>query len=166
MSDDGRTVIASVVPEGGPTDASTEDVVHDLRDKSADFRETYGVELGGTGQTTMGIDIAEKTGEVIVVYLVTVLVSSLIVLTVVFRSVIVPVKAMLGFLLTITATLGITTAVFQWGWVNQLFGLDSTAPVMALLPILATGIAYGLAMDYQVFLVSSMRESWVHGDAG
>lgn len=166
MSDDGRTVIASVVPEGGPTDASTEDVVHDLRDKSAGFSETYGVELGVTGQTAMGIDIAEKMGDVMPVYLGIVLVLSLIVLTVVFRSVIVPVKATIGFLLTITATLGITTAVFQWGWVNQLFGLDSTAPVMALLPILATGIAYGLAMDYQVFLVSSMRESWVHGDAG
>src|SRR5699024_10480245 len=93
-------------------------------------------------------------------------VLSLIVLTVVFRSVIVPVKATIGFLLTITATLGITTAVFQWGWVNQLFGLDSTAPVMALLPILAPGIASGLAMDYQLFLCSSVLGASVHGGAG
>lgn len=166
MSDDGRNVIATVVPEDGPTDSSTEELVHELRNTSDDFTETYGVELGVTGQTAMGIDIADKMADVMPIYLGIVLVLSLIVLTVVFRSVIVPVKATIGFLLTITATLGITTAVFQWGWVNQLFGLDSTAPVMALLPILATGIAYGLAMDYQVFLVSSMRESWVHGDAG
>src|SRR5699024_9410711 len=120
MSDDGRTVIASVVPEGGPTDASTEDVVHDLRDKSADLSETYGVELGGTGHTAMGSDIVEKMGDGMTVYLGIVLVLSLTVLTVVFRSVIVLVNATIGFLLTIAVTLGITTAVFQWGWVNQL----------------------------------------------
>src|SRR5699024_8764067 len=145
MSEDGRSVIASVVPQDGPTDPSTEALVHDLREASSAFFDTYGVELGVTGQTAMGIDIAEKMADVMPLYLGIVLVLSLIVLTVVFRSVVVPVKATLGFLLTITATLGITTAVFQWGWVNQLFGLDSTAPVMALLPILATGIAYGLA---------------------
>jgi RND superfamily putative drug exporter len=100
------------------------------------------------------------------IYLGIVVLLSLIVLTIVFRSIVVPLKATAGFLLTILATLGATTVVFQWGWLNSLFGLDSTGPVMALLPILVTGIAYGLAMDYQVFLVSSMRESWVHGHGG
>ena len=107
----------------------------------------------------MGIDIAQKMSDVMPIYLGIVVLLSLIVLTIVFRSIIVPLKATAGFLLTILATLGATTAVFQWGWLNSLFGLDSTGPVMALLPILVTGIAYGLAMDYQVFLVSSMRES-------
>jgi len=166
FSEDGRTVVVSVVPQDGPTDKSTETLVHELRDASAQYERDFGLELGVTGQTAMGIDIAEKMGEVMPVYLGIVLALSLIVLTLVFRSILVPIKATVGFLLTILATLGITTAVFQWGWLNQLFGLDSTGPVAALLPILVTGIAYGLAMDYQVFLVSSMRESWVHGHRG
>lgn len=166
LSEDGRTVIVSVVPQDGPTDPSTDTMVHELRDASAQYEQDFGLELGVTGQTAMGIDIAEKMGDVMPIYLGIVLVLSLIVLTLVFRSILVPIKATVGFLLTILATLGITTAVFQWGWLNQLFGLDSTGPVVALLPILVTGIAYGLAMDYQVFLVSSMRESWVHGLRG
>ncbi len=165
-SEDGRTVLVSVIPEGGPTSESTEALVHTLRDQAAEYADQHGVELGLTGQTAMGIDIAEKMSEVMPIYLAIVIVLSLIVLTVVFRSLIVPLKATAGFLLTILATLGATTAVFQWGWLNSLFGLDSTGPVMAMLPILVTGIAYGLAMDYQVFLVSSMRESWVHGKRG
>ncbi|MFO6451876.1 MULTISPECIES: MMPL family transporter [unclassified Aeromicrobium] len=166
MSEDGRTVLVSVIPREGPTDPSTETLVHELRDRSSEFSQQYDIDLGVTGQTAMGIDIAEKMSEVMPIYLAIVIVLSLIVLTIVFRSIIVPLKATAGFLLTILATLGATTAVFQWGWLNSLFGLDSTGPVMALLPILVTGIAYGLAMDYQVFLVSSMRESWVHGHSG
>lgn len=166
MSEDGRTVLVSVIPEDGPTDPSTDALVHELRAGVADLAGGQGVDLGVTGQTAMGIDIAEKMGEVMPIYLAIVIVLSLIVLTIVFRSIVVPLKATAGFLLTILATLGATTAVFQWGWLNNLFGLDSTGPVMAMLPILVTGIAYGLAMDYQVFLVSSMRESWVHGKRG
>ncbi len=166
MSEDGRTVLVSVIPTSGPTDESTETLVHAIRDKSADFNEQFALDIGVTGQTAMGIDIAEKMSEVMPIYLGIVIVLSLLVLTLVFRSIVVPLKATAGFLLTILATLGATTAVFQWGWLNQLFGLDSTGPVMAMLPILVTGIAYGLAMDYQVFLVSAMRESWVHGKRG
>nr|WP_255669033.1 MMPL family transporter [Aeromicrobium duanguangcaii] len=166
MSEDGRTVLVSLVPKGGPTDPSTETLVHELRDLKGDIASKYDVNLGITGQAAMGIDIAQKMSDVMPIYLAIVVVLSLIVLTIVFRSIIVPLKATAGFLLTILATLGATTAVFQWGWLNNLFGLDSTGPVMALLPILVTGIAYGLAMDYQVFLVSSMRESWVHGHGG
>lgn len=166
MSEDGRTVLVSLIPGEGPTDPSTETLVHELRDLSDGFSSQYAVDLGVTGQTAMGIDIAEKMSEVMPIYLAIVVVLSLIVLTIVFRSIIVPLKATAGFLLTILATLGATTALFQWGWLSSLFGLDSTGPVMAMLPILVTGIAYGLAMDYQVFLVSSMRESWVHGKTG
>ena len=83
-----------------------------------------------------------------------------------FRSVIVPIKATVGFLLSVLATFGITTAVFQWGWAHSLFGFDTGGPLLSFMPILVTGILYGLAMDYQVFLVSSMRESYVHGHRG
>src|SRR3546814_12601765 len=81
---------------------------------------------------------------------------------VVFRSVVVPIKATAGFLLSILATFGATTAVFQWGWVSELFGFDTGGPLMSFMPIIVTGILYGLAMDYEVFLVSSMREAHIH----
>lgn len=165
-SEDGRTVLLSVIPQSGPTDPSTETLVNALRDRADGISDQFDVDFGVTGRTAMGIDIAKKMGDVMPIYLAIVIVLSMIVLTIVFRSIVVPLKATAGFLLTILATLGATTAVFQWGWLGGLFGLDSTGPVMAMLPILVTGIAYGLAMDYQVFLVSSMRESWVHGTKG
>jgi RND superfamily putative drug exporter len=78
----------------------------------------------------------------------------------------VPLKATLGFLLSILATFGITTAVFQWGWLKELIGFDTGGPLLSFLPIMITGILFGLAMDYEVFLVSSMREAHVHGTRG
>jgi RND superfamily putative drug exporter len=92
-------------------------------------------------------------------------VLSVLILMVVFRSVVVPIKATAGFLLSILATFGATTAVFQWGWVSELFGFDTGGPLMSFMPIIVTGILYGLAMDYEVFLVSSMREAHIHGQA-
>src|SRR5690606_31614842 len=91
---------------------------------------------------------------------------SIIILLLVFRSIVVPIKATVGFLLSILATFGCTTAVFQWGWLSGLFGFDTGGPLLSFMPIIITGILYGLAMDYQVFLVSSMRESYVHGHRG
>lgn len=166
FSEDGRVMLVQVIPEGGPTDETTETLVHDLRDLTESLGAEYDAAFGVTGQTAMGIDMSERMSEVMPIYIAIVVVLSLIVLTLVFRSIIVPLKATAGFLLTILATLGATTALFQWGWFNQVFGIDATGPVMAMLPILVTGVAYGLAMDYQVFVVSSMRESWVHGHQG
>lgn len=164
--EDGTMAMVIVTPETGPTDARTTDLVHAIRDLSDGFQSDLLTEVGVTGQTAMGVDISEKMGEVMPIYIGIVLGLSLIVLLLVFRSIIVPIKATVGFLLSILATFGATTALFQWGWLQGLFGLDSTGPVLALLPIIVTGVLYGLAMDYQVFLVSSMRESWVHGHKG
>lgn len=166
MSEDGRLAMIAVIPAQSPTDLATEDLVHDLRQETNAVATQLGATVGVTGVTAMGIDIAEKMASVLPLYMGIVVLLSLLVLTVMFRSLLVPIKATIGFVLTILATLGITTAVFQWGWFNGLLGLDATAPVMALLPIIVTGVAYGLAMDYEVFLVSSMRESWVHGKRG
>jgi RND superfamily putative drug exporter len=82
---------------------------------------------------------------------------------VVFRSLLVPLKAVLGFLFTIGASLGAVVAVFQWGWLGGIFKVDQTAPIMSMTPILLVGILFGLAMDYEVFLVSRMREEYAHG---
>src|SRR5690606_14822873 len=91
---------------------------------------------------------------------------ALILLTMDFRSVLVPVKAALGFLLSVVVSFGATVAVFQWGWLADVIGLEQTGPIISILPILLLGILFGLAMDYEVFLVSRIREDYVHnGDA-
>jgi len=88
---------------------------------------------------------------------------SVLLLMLVFRSILVPVKAALGFLLTVGATFGITVLVFQQGHLAGLVDLDTPGPLISFLPILLIGILFGLAMDYEVFLVSRMREDFVHG---
>ncbi|WP_216586962.1 MMPL family transporter [Streptomyces brasiliscabiei] len=163
MNNAGTTAILVLVPGSGPNDDATKDLVTAVRDESARMSEATGTRIGVTGFTALAIDVSDRLGDVLPLYVATVLGLSLIVLLLVFRSVMVPVTATLGFLLTIAATFGVTTAVFQWGWLQALIGLDATAPVVSLLPIIITGVLYGLAMDYQMFLVTSMREAHVHG---
>ena len=83
----------------------------------------------------------------------------------VFRSLLVPLKATLGFLLSVGATFGALVAVFQWGWLSGALGIDGTGPIISFLPILLIGLLFGLAMDYEVFLVTRMREDYIHGDS-
>ncbi|MEU6223275.1 MMPL family transporter [Streptomyces sp. NPDC047042] len=159
----GTTAVLTLVPGSGPNDDATKDLVTAVRDKSARISETHGAVIGITGFTALAIDVSDRLADVLPLYVATVLGLSLIVLLLVFRSLMVPAMATLGFLLSIAATFGLTTAVFQWGWLQDLIGLDATAPVVSLLPIIITGVLYGLAMDYQMFLVTSMREAHVHG---
>ncbi|MFC7640070.1 MMPL family transporter [Streptosporangium lutulentum] len=149
------------MPSTGPTAAATEALVHTIRAKVANLD---GAEVALTGQTAIGIDVSEKLSDALPVYLLLVVGLSILLLMLVFRSVLVPIKAALGFLLTVGATFGITVAVFQWGWLAGLLGLDTPGPLVSFLPILLIGILFGLAMDYQVFLVSRMREDFVHGN--
>lgn len=166
MKPDGSVAILSVIPGSGPTDDATKELVTHLRDSDSALAQTYQVKLGVTGFTAINIDMSSKLGEVFPIYIGIIVILSLIILLLVFRSVLVPVKATVGFLLSVLATFGITTAIFQWGWMKELFGFDTGSPLLSFMPILVTGILYGLAMDYQVFLVSSMRESYVHGHRG
>ncbi|GGN94282.1 membrane protein [Actinoplanes lobatus] len=166
MDTSGRTAILTVIPDGGPNDESTADLVRAIRDRTGDGAAARHLTVGVTGFAALAIDISDRLADVLPVYLGVVLTLSLLVLLLVFRSVLVPVKATLGFLLSVAATFGVTTAVFQWGWLQDLLGMDATTPVLSILPIIATGVLYGLAMDYQVFLVSSMREARVHGRHG
>ncbi|MEU7978035.1 MMPL family transporter [Micromonospora sp. NPDC049081] len=157
----GRTALLGVIPKSGPTDAATETLVHDIRDRVGSVGNA---EVLLTGVTAIGIDVSEKLSAAMPVYLLLVVGLSILLLMLVFRSILVPVKAALGFLLTVAATFGITVAVFQQGHLASLVGLDSPAPLISFLPILLIGILFGLAMDYEVFLVSRMREDFVHGD--
>ncbi|RAV23354.1 MMPL family transporter [Paenibacillus contaminans] len=166
MNANGNIAILTLIPKTGPTDAATKDLVHELRANDSAIAKNYGVTLGVTGFTAINIDMSSRLAEVFPTYIGVIVVLSLIILLLVFRSILVPIKATVGFLLSVLATFGITTAVFQWGWASSLFGVDTGGPLMSFIPILVTGILYGLAMDYQVFLVSSMRESYVHGHRG
>ncbi|XID94537.1 MMPL family transporter [Paenibacillaceae bacterium WGS1546] len=166
VNEGGDIAILSVIPSTGPTDAATKSLVEKLRAADSTIAQTYDVTLGVTGFTAINIDMSTKLAEVFPVYIGIIVILSLIILLLVFRSILVPIKATVGFLLSVLATFGITTAVFQWGWLHSFFGFDTGGPLLSFIPILATGILYGLAMDYQVFLVSSMRESYVHGHRG
>lgn len=165
FNEDGTIAIISIIPENGPTDEATKELVETLRTDAATTENTN-AEIGVTGMTAINIDISEKLSEVFPIYIAIIVVLSLLILLVVFRSILIPIKATAGFLLSIMATFGATTAVFQWGWLGSIFGIDTGGPLLSFIPILVTGILYGLAMDYQVFLVSSMREAYIHSEKG
>ncbi|MEV1319302.1 MMPL family transporter [Micromonospora arborensis] len=160
LSPDGRTALLGVIPKTGPTDEATETLVHDIRGTVGGIRDA---DVLLTGVTAIGIDVSEKLSDALPIYLLLVVGLSVLLLMLVFRSLLVPVKAALGFLLTVAATFGITVAVFQQGHLADLVGLDTPGPLISFLPILLIGILFGLAMDYEVFLVSRMREDFVHG---
>ena len=119
--------------------------------------------LGVAGNASAGIDISDKLSGVLPVYLALVVGLSLLILILVFRSILVPLTATLGFVLSLLAAFGGITAIFQMGFLSDVFGVHAPGPVLSFLPIIATGILFGLAMDYQLFLVSGMREAYAHG---
>jgi RND superfamily putative drug exporter len=153
----GDAAMITVIPKDRPSSVETEDLVHDIRDRSGD-------EVLVTGATAMNIDFSQKMNDALLPYLALVVGLAFLLLMLVFRSVLVPLKAALGFLLSVVAALGAVVAVFQWGWLGSLFGVDQTGPIMSMMPIFMVGVVFGLAMDYEVFLVTRMREAYVHGE--
>ncbi|OZF42040.1 MMPL family transporter [Rhodococcus sp. 14-2470-1a] len=153
----------SIIPGSAPSDAATKELVGAIRDTMSDLPADTGARALVTGQTAVGVDIADELTSVFPLYLAVVVGLAFILLMLVFRSILVPLKAALGFLLSVGISLGATVAVFQWGWLANLIGVDTQSPVVFILPLLLTGILFGLAMDYEVFLVSRMREAFVHG---
>ncbi|MFJ9008450.1 MMPL family transporter [Streptomyces canus] len=157
------TAVLTAVPRTAPNSAETKDLVHAIRGAVPGIEADTGAAVLVTGTTAMNIDISEAMSDALVPYLTVVIGLAVLLLTVVFRSVLVPVKAALGFLLSVGAAFGVLVAVFQWGWAADLLGIEQTGPVMSLMPILIIGIVFGLAMDYEVFLLTRMREAYVHG---
>ncbi len=119
--------------------------------------------MGVAGNASAQIDISEKLGQVLPIYLGVVIGLSLIILIMVFRSILIPVIATAGFVLSLVATFGGLTAIYQLGWLGAVFGVHDPAPILSFLPVLEIGILFGLAMDYQLFLVSGMREAYAQG---
>ncbi|MFJ6391014.1 MMPL family transporter [Streptomyces sp. NPDC091972] len=157
------TAVLTAVPRTAPNSAETKDLVHAIRGAVPGVEATTGAAVFVTGTTALNIDISEAMSDALVPYLSVVIGLAVLLLTVVFRSFLVPVKAALGFLLSVGAAFGVLVAVFQWGWAADLIGIEQTGPVMSLMPILIIGIVFGLAMDYEVFLFTRVREAYVHG---
>lgn len=160
----GDTATITVIPDAKPSSVTTEDLVHDIRDAGAGIKADTDAEVLVTGATAMNIDVSQKLNDALVPYLVLVVGLAFLLLIVVFRSILVPLKAALGFLLSVMAALGAVVAVYQWGWLSGLMGVEETGPIMSMMPIFMVGVVFGLAMDYEVFLVTRIREAYVHGE--
>ena len=152
----GDLAIFSVIPESGPEDQATIDLVTALRSPSSPVVQDFGVDLGVTGLTAINIDISKKLADVLPVYLAIIVGLSLVILTLVFRSLVIPVVATLGFLLSIVATFGLTTAVFHWGWAGGLLNIDTPGPVISMLPIMVTGILIDAFLVRMLVIPASM----------
>ena len=163
VSDDGKTYVYQIIPTGGPASEDTQNLVYDIRGLEGEFKSELKSTLGVTGLSATNIDVAKKLADALPLYMGTILVLSMLLLMLVFRSIAVPILASAGFLLTVLATMGSITAVFQWGWLGELFGVHDPGPILSFLPTIIIGILFGLAMDYQLFLTSGIREAFVHG---
>lgn len=158
------TAMIQVIPTTGPDDPATSQLVHDLRALAPRWHDRYGVDMAVTGFTAVAIDVSAQLRAALVPFGIFVVGLSLVLLAVVFRSILVPIKAALGYLLSVSAAFGLTTLVFNEGIGKQFINLQEPVPVISFLPIILMGILFGLAMDYEVFLTSRMREEFVHGN--
>jgi len=158
-----EVAMLQVIPTTGPDDPATASLVQALRDRHDQWLERYGVETAVTGTTALQIDVNARLAGALLPFGALVVGLSLVLLAAVFRSVWVPVKATLGFLLSVGGAFGATALVFNEGHLKEFVNLERGMPVISFLPILLMGILFGLAMDYEVFLVSRIREEYVHG---
>ena len=167
-NEDGTLAFVQLRPEKSQADPSTMELVRNIRSHAGDYESRYGLSnVMVTGQTAVAIDVAEELNAALIPFGIVVVGLSLILLMVVFRSIAVPVTATLGYLLSLGAGMGAVGAVFGWGWAADLLAVSKVGAVISFLPVIVMGVLFGLAMDYQVFLVSRMREEWSRrrGDA-
>ncbi|MEZ0491668.1 MMPL family transporter [Kineococcus sp. TBRC 1896] len=159
-SQDGTAQLITVVPASGPTDERTSDLVRAIRSATSD---TAGAEVLVTGQTALDIDVTDALNDALPVYIAIIVVLALFLLIMLFRSLAVPLLATVGFLLSLGASLGSVVAIYQWGWLSDVFQVAQPGPLLSFMPVLVVGILFGLAMDYQMFLVSAIHEQHAHG---
>jgi RND superfamily putative drug exporter len=165
LTPDHSLAIITLTPNSGPTSTATTKLVHTIRSTRTTITAGTRTDISVTGTTAVNIDVATRMSQALLPYLAVIVGLAFILLAIAFRSLLVPLTAVAGFLLSIGAALGAMVAVFQDGHGASLIGVSQTAPIVSLIPIITIGILFGLAMDYQVFLVSAMREAHVHGAA-
>jgi RND superfamily putative drug exporter len=158
----GDTGIVQVIPEGAPDSEQTKELVATLRSMHDHFLSEFGADLSVTGYTAAGIDISARLAQALLPFALLVVGLSLVLLAMVFRSIVVPVTAALGYLLSIGAAFGVTSLVFESGFLADPLNIAALGSVISFMPIILMGVLFGLAMDYEVFLVSRMREDYVH----
>ena len=160
-SPNGKGVLLQVVPKGSPQDASTTELVHRLRDDTvpaATRGTSLDVHVGG--QTALGVDLADTLGSRLPWMFLAILFLSFVLLMLVFRSILVPLKAVIMNLLSIGAAYGVIVAIFQWGWLKDAVGIGKEGPIEAWVPMMLFAIVFGLSMDYEVFLLSRIKEEY------
>ena len=163
VSADNQTIAFQVVTETGPADEETAQTVRMLNASTASIGAATNSEVGVTGMTVANVEISRLLAGALPPYLAIVIGLSIVLLMIVFRSILVPLVATAGFLLSVAASFGAVVAVYQWGWLGNLLAVDTPGPVLSFMPIMLVGVLFGLAMDYQMFLVSGMREAYAHG---
>jgi RND superfamily putative drug exporter len=161
LGNDGRTAVVSVIPRSGPHDNATTHLVNTIRARAPAMARADAADVSVTGPTAVAIDVSDRLSSSLLPFAALVVGLSLILLLIMFRSIVVPIKAAAGFLLSIAASLGAVVAVFQWGWAHKLIGASTTGPVISFLPIILIAVLFGLAMDYEVFMVSRIREAYL-----
>lgn len=162
QSDDGYVAQLLITPQGGPTDEGTASLIHALRSQQSVIEKETGVDMGITGLIPIQQDVTSQLSKAMPIYLALVVGLALVLLLMIFRSITVPIMAALGFLLSVGGAFGLTVLVWQEGW----GGLwSSPGPLISFMPIFLIGVTFGLAMDYQVFIVSRMRERFKHESA-
>jgi len=164
LNETGDVAVISIVPAMSIQDDSAVDHVHHLRD------DTLPPLMAGTGDkayvggiAAAFVDIVQKMVGRTPLFFMIVVGLSFVLLSIVFRSVVIALKAAIMNILSIGAAFGVVVAVFQWGWLSRFIGVDSELPILAFMPMFLFSILFGLSMDYEVFLLSRIREAWVHG---
>ena len=158
----GEYGIVVLVPETGPQDPATTDLVERLRTQTHRLEDRYDYDMAVTGQTAVGLDVSQRLGDALIPFGIVVVGLSVVLLAVVFRSVVVPLTAALGYLLSLGAAFGAVSLVFEYGYLADLLHVARTGPVLSFLPITLMGVLFGLAMDYQVFITARMHEDYAH----
>src|SRR3954470_572016 len=162
VSEDGATAVFTVVPTTGPQDPRTEDLVHRLRDTTLpSLTDGTGLTVHVGGVTATSIDSTQNIAKRIPLLIGGVVLLSMLLLLVSFRSVAIALKAAVMNLLSVAAAYGVVALVLQGGWLGRLVGIDTETPLPAFVPVLMFAVLFGLSMDYEVFLVSRMREAWI-----
>jgi RND superfamily putative drug exporter len=151
---------AEVYPIGSPQDAATTTLLNHLRNQVVPAASSDGVQVLIGGQTAIFEDFSTVLSNKLPPFIGVVVLLSFVLLTAVFRSLLIPAIAAVMNLLTAAASFGVITAVFQWGWLASLIGIDKTGPIEAFVPVMMFAIVFGLSMDYEVFLVTRIYEEW------